>query len=250
MNSGAMIKDEASFDKYPWPDPGMGDYSIYEYIDNRLPGNMKAVACSYGGVLENAIDIVGFERLCLMTMMESELATRVFDQIGERLLKYYQIVSAFDSVGVCVVNDDWGFKTQTMFPPEMMRINVFPWIKKMVEAIHRNGKPVILHSCGYLKDIMDEIIDELQVDGKHSYEDIIYPVEDAYDWWGDRIAILGGIDMDFLTRRSPEDVRKRALHLLEKTADKGGFALGSGNSIAHYIPEENFLAMISAIHEF
>ena len=58
MNSGAIITDEASFYKYPWPDPGMGDYSIYEYIDDRLPGNMKALACSYGGVLENAIKYV------------------------------------------------------------------------------------------------------------------------------------------------------------------------------------------------
>jgi hypothetical protein len=33
------------------------------------------------------------------------------------------------------------------------------------------------------------------------------------------------------------------------TFDKGGFALGSGNSIPEYIPLQNFLALISAVNE-
>ena len=117
-----------------------------------------------------------------------------------------------------MVNDDWGFKTQTMFPPEMMEEYVFPYTRKIVEVIHANGKPAILHSCGNVKDLMDVIIDDLKLDGKHSFEDGIYPVEDAWDWWSDRIAIMGGIDMDFLARKPPEEVYQRSLRLLEKTS--------------------------------
>jgi uroporphyrinogen decarboxylase len=153
-------------------------------------------------------------------------------------------------VGVCVVNDDWGFKTQLMFPPEMMELYVFPYIRKIVEVIHANGKPAILHSCGNLKEIMDVVIDELKLDGKHSFEDGIIPVEKAYGFWHDRIAIMGGIDMDFLARLSPEEVYLRASRLLELTFDSGGFALGSGNSIPDYVPVENYLAMIRAAVDF
>lgn len=250
QNQGALITDRASFDTYPWPDAESGNYKIYSQLSGYLPDGMKLLGFSNGGILENATDIVGFERLCMIYLLDPELTGEIFKNIGERLLKFYSIVSSIDSVGACVVNDDWGFKTQTMFPPEMMEEYVFPYTRKIVEAIHANGKPAILHSCGNVKDIMDVIIDDLKLDGKHSFEDGIYPVEDALDWWSDRIAIMGGIDMDFLARSEPEEIYLRSLRLLEKTSSKGGFALGSGNSIPDFIPRENYLAMIRAAVDF
>ena len=115
-----------------------------------------------------------------------------------------------------------------------------------MEAIHLNGKPAILHSCGNLETVMDFLIDDLKFDAKHSWEDIICPVEEGWKRWGDRIAILGGIDMDFLTRRTPDDIYQRATEILKLTGSKG-YALGSGNSIPAFVPIENYMAMIKAI---
>ena len=61
---------------------------------------------------------------------------------------------------------------------------------------------------------------------------------------------MGGIDIDFLTRKSPEEIYDRSIRLLAKTFDKGGYALGSGNSIPSYVPRENYHAMIKAAWEF
>ena len=244
QNQGALITDWESFDVYPWPNARSGDYGMYEKLAGYLPDGMKLLGCSNGGVLENATDIVGFENLCMMYLLDPGLCSDIFRNIGERLVEFYSIVASMDSVGACVVNDDWGFKTQTMFPPEMMEEYVFPYTKRIVEVIHANSKPAILHSCGNLKQIMDVIIDDLKLDGKHSFEDGIYPVEDAYGWWHDRIAIMGGIDMDFLARLTPDEVYNRAMKLLEQTFDTGGFALGSGNSIPQFIPRENYFAII------
>ena len=250
QNQGAMIIDQESFDSYIWPDAGKGNYELYNQLSDFLPDGMKLLGFSNGGVLENATDIVGFENLCMMYLTDPELTREVFDGIGKRLIDFYSIVASMDSVGACIVNDDWGFKTQTMFPPEMMNEYVFPYTRKIVEVIHQQGKPAILHSCGNLKEVMDVVIDELKLDGKHSFEDGIIPVEEAYDIWHDRIAIMGGIDMDFLARKSPSEIYNRASKLLEQTFDTGGFALGSGNSIPDYVPVENYLAMIRAAVDF
>jgi uroporphyrinogen decarboxylase len=250
QNQGAMITDRKSFEDYEWPDAQSGNYDIYDQLKSDLPDGMLLLGFSNGGVLENATDIVGFEKLCMMYLLDPELTREIFDGIGKRLVEFYSIVAAMDSVGACVVNDDWGFKTQTMFPPEMMNKYVFPYTRKIVEVIHKQGKPAILHSCGNLKEIMDVVIDDLKLDGKHSFEDGIIPVEEAYDIWHDRIAIMGGIDMDFLARKSPEEVYHRARNLLERTFNTGGFALGSGNSIPDYVPVENYLAMIRAAVDF
>jgi uroporphyrinogen decarboxylase len=250
QNEGALITDQKSFDAYPWPDVQKSNFDIYQQLAPHLPDGMKLVGFSNGGILENATEITGYQKLCEIYLLDPDLCHQLFEHIGSRLLDFYTTLSSIDSVGACVVNDDWGFKTQTMFPPEMMREYVFPYTGKIVEAIHSHGKQAILHSCGNLKGLMDVIIDELKLDGKHSFEDEIYPVEDAIDWWLDRIAIMGGMDMDFLSRRSPEEIYDRSIRLLELTFDRGGYALGSGNSIPAFVPLENYQAMLKAARDF
>jgi len=250
QNQGAIISDRKSYESYRWPDARTANYDIFHDLRSFLPDGMKLLGFSNGGILENATDIVGFENLCMMYLSDPELTGEIFNSIGTRLVEFYTIVASMESVGACIVNDDWGFKTQTMFPPEMMKTFVFPYTRKIIEVMHRQGKPVILHSCGNLKEIMDVIINDLKPDGKHSFEDGIMPVEEAYIQWHDRIAIVGGIDLDFMARRSPEEIYHRSLRLLEKTSAFGGFALGSGNSIPDYVPVENYLAMIRAAVEF
>ena len=249
LNAGDLIQDWDTFNKYPWPEADSFDYSRLSKAQDLLPDGMKLVVYGPGGVLENAISLVGFDRLCIMLVDEPDLAKAVFDEIGRRLERYYEICAPYDTVGALIVNDDWGFKTQTMLSPADMRKYIFPWHKKTVETIHAAGRPAILHSCGCLAKVMDDIIDEMKYDAKHSFEDTIEPVEDAYERWGDRIAILGGIDVDFICRSSSGQIKTRCLAMLERTAGRGGYALGTGNSVPEYVPDENFLALVETVNE-
>ena len=81
---------------------------------------------------------------------------------------------------------------------------------------------------------------------KHKEESLSLMV---YEQYSSRITLLGGMDMDFLARANPADIRDRAVNLLKLTAARGRYALGSGNSIPEYIPFENYFAMNSAVEE-
>jgi len=249
LNAGDLIQDWDTFNQYPWPDAESFDYSRLSMARDLLPDGMKLVVYGPGGVLENAISLVGFDRLCLMLVDEPDLAKAVFDEIGGRLDRYYEICAPYDTVGALIVNDDWGFKTQTMLSPADMRRYIFPWHKRTVETIHAAGKPAILHSCGCLEKVMDDIIDDMKYDAKHSFEDAIEPVEKAYEKWGGRIAILGGIDVDFICRSSSAQIKKRCVAMLERTAGRGGYALGTGNSVPEYVPDEKFLALVETVNQ-
>ena len=96
---------------------------------------------------------------------------------------------------------------------------------------------------------MEVLITDLNYDGKHSFEDNILRVEDSYDRWKGRIAILGGMDVNFVIEASEEDIKRRSRNMIEKSLDCGGYALGTGNSVPEYIPVEKYLAMISVIHD-
>ena len=247
LNAGSVITDRRSFESYKWPDPDAFDYSSLELAKDSLPAGMKLIVYGPCGVLENVISLVGFERLCMLLSDDADLAKDIFDAVGSRLVRYYEICAAFDTVGALIVNDDWGFKTATMFSPADLRRYVFGWTKKIVEVIHKAGRPAILHSCGNLDRVMDDIIDDIKFDAKHSFEDVIIPVEQAYEKWGGRIAILGGIDMDFMCRSTPKQIRQRCEAMLAKAATRGGYALGTGNSVPEYVPFDNYILMIDCV---
>lgn len=249
LNEGAVIKDWESFDRYVWPDPSSAGFSILEQAAHYLPEGMKLMVMGPGGVLENVIGLVGYENLCYLIYDEPELVQAVFDQVGSRMVQYYEGAASIPTVGFLSSNDDWGFNTQTFLCPGDMRKYVFPWHKKIVEAAHRNGKPCLLHSCGRFDEVINDVIEDMKFDCRHSYEDNICPVEEAYERLHGRIAVAGGIDMNLLASGTPEQVYARSRAMLERTAERGGYLLGTGNSVPEYIPLENYCAMTRAAQE-
>jgi uroporphyrinogen decarboxylase len=250
LNEGVSITDWASFEKYAWPDPESFDYSKLDKVREFLPEGMKLMVLGPNGVLENVISLTGYDNLCMMLYDEPELVRLIFENVGKRMVRYYEIVASYNSVGLIMSNDDWGFKTQTFLSPEHLRKYVFPWHKKIVETAHANKKSAILHSCGYFASIIDDIINEIGFNGRHSYEDLIMPVEEAYEQWHEKIAIIGGMDVDFLIRSSEQEIADRARKMLDRAKGRGSYALGSGNSIPEYIPPEHYFAMIKAALEY
>lgn len=248
LNEGYVITDRASYEQYKWPEPEDFPESPFDACAGDLPEGMKFVAFGPGGVLESVIALVGYDNLCILLYEDPELAKRICDDVGSRLLKYYELCVGRDEVCALISNDDWGFKTQTMLSPADMRTYVFPWHKKIVELGHKHHKPVILHSCGYADEVMDDIIDDMRYDAKHSFEDIIQPIEDAYEQYKGRIALLGGLDLHFVCTAEPAAIAARAQAMLER-AEAGGYALGTGNSVPEYVPVEKYLAMIDVVRK-
>lgn len=249
MNDTMVIRDRADLDTYAWPEPDERIPEFLEAAGKRRPEGTKLFVWGPGGVLENALKLMGFDNLMFNLYDDPNLVREVFDRVGSRLLRYYELALQVDAVGVIMCNDDWGHKTQTVMSPAHMREYVFGWHKKAVTAAHNAGRPAVLHSCGEHRQIMDDIIDDMGYDGKHSYEDNIQPVEDAYAQYGRRICVMGGMDMDFLCRRTPEEVYTRAKALLLNSRENGHYMLGTGNSLARFLPLPQLDAMRRALSD-
>jgi uroporphyrinogen decarboxylase len=137
-----------------------------------------------------------------------------------------------------------GFKTGPLISPADLRKYILPWHKRFVAMAHERGLPYFLHSCGNLETIMEDLTEDVKIDGKHSFEDAIIPIQDFQARFGRRIAVLGGLDVNILSAQSPDEVRRRTRRLIEICGSRGRFAIGSGNSIPSYVPVENYLAMV------
>jgi len=249
-NRGVIEKRE-DFEKYPWP--GMKEcapFTDFEIMAELLPEGMKIIGGIAGGILEQVMWLMGYVPLSMAIYDDPQLVEDMFNKTGAYRIYADEIIAKMPGMGAMRMGDDMGYKTATMFSPEFFRKYVFPWQKKSVEIAHRQGLPFILHSCGNLKAIMDDLIDYVGIDAKHSYEDAILPVIEAKKIYGNRITILGGVDVDFLSRRSEDEVRRYVRNILEKCAPGGGYALGSGNTVTNYVPVKNYLAMLDEGRKF
>jgi uroporphyrinogen decarboxylase len=236
------IADRADFERYRWPDMSCIDYSPFEYAPQILPDGMKVIGDS-PGVFENVMWLLGYEGISYLLFDDPGLIEAVFQEVGTRVVEYFRTLASFACVGALRYGDDLGFKTQLLLRPDDFRRFVLPWHRRIVAMAHAQGKPIILHSCGNLSAVIEDII-ATGWDARHSFEDVIEPVWTAKARYGNRIAHLGGFDMVKLPSMTEEQVRAHTRFLFERCAPGGGWALGSGNSIPEYVPVGNFLAML------
>ncbi len=239
-----IIGSWEDFDNYPWPKPEDVDHYALEYVAKHLPEGMKIIFLGPGGQIENMMWLMGLTNLAMNLSDDPSLVKAVSDKVGGMLTGIWETVAGMDRVGAMFLGDDMGYKTGTLISPKHLREYVFPYQKKLADISHEHGLPFLLHSCGNLRTIMDELIDDVGIDAKHSFEDIIMPAAEAKALYGDRIAILGGIDVNYLCRSTEEEVRAYVRRAIDECAPGGGWALGTGNSVANYIPLQNYVAML------
>jgi len=245
------ITNWEEFEKYPWPDTNKITLDEIQWYEENLPEDMCLIAWDqFGAYAELITWLMGYETLCFALYEQRDLVRA----ISERLIKIGENVLGrlleFERVKIVWSSDDMGYKTGTLIAPDDLREFALSGHKRMAQLAHQAGKPYLLHSCGKLDDIMEDLIVDIGMDGKHSFEDTIENVIDVKQQYGDRLTLLGGIDVDFLCRADEAQIRRRVRETLEKCMPGGGYCLGTGNTVANYIPVENYLIMLDEGRNF
>ena len=248
------ITTRADLERYPWDEAEEIFYRVsaprFRALREALPPGMKAVGGVGNGVFELAQELVGFEPLCYMLADDEDLFRDLTNKIGSLMLAAWKrLLCEFgDIFCVCRCGDDLGYKSATMLSHDTLRRYIFPHYKRIIAEIHAHGKPFLLHSCGNIMGVMEDII-AAGIDAKHSNEDIILPFPAWVEQYGSRIGNFGGIDTDNLCRMDENQLREEIRDIVNKCAGHGGIAFGTGNSIPSYVPPENFLAMNTAVRK-
>ncbi len=233
------------FERYPWPDPAAIGDSKLRWYEKNLPEDMCIVAHSgFGHPMEFLAGLMGYETLCYALFERRDLVAAISRRLLDLYVAILRRILQYDRVKVIWGSDDMGFRSGTMIRPDDLREFVLPVHKALAETSHAAGRPYLLHSCGKLDAIMDDLVDDVKIDGFHSFEDTIRSVEETKQIYGRRIAVLGGIDLDFLCRSREDAIRRRVRNTLEACQPGGGYCLGTGNSVANYVPLDHYLVML------
>lgn len=246
------IHSWVDFERYRWPRAADIDLGALEWMERNLPEGMGCYDLT-AHILEMLSFLLGYETLCFAIYDQPDLVDAVLEKVGGFYVEYTRLLCEFRCVSLIWGSDDMGFRSSTMVSPQFLRDKILPWHRACAEVAHDHGRCYLLHACGNLEAIMGELIGEVGIDAKHSFEDAILPVGEAFRRYGERIAILGGIDVDFLCRAGEQAVRQRVRETLETCfRPRGGlgYCLGTGNTVANYIPVDSYLAMLDEGRRF
>jgi uroporphyrinogen decarboxylase len=247
-----MISSWEDYEKFPWDKPNqfIEEYVDYlDFIEDFIPDGMKLGVV--GTLFEEPLEwIFGYESFFYMLYDQPDLVKAVFDRVGNIMEDFYRAVLPHDTVGYVFHADDLGFRSGPLVSVDHLQLLVFPWFKRYASLTHQHKKPFFLHSCGRKDQIMDVLIDEVGIDAIHAFEDTSYPVIRYKKEWGDRVAIIGGVDVDKLARYDEERLRHYIREILEVCTKGGRYVFGSGNSITNYIPVKNYLTMLEEARQW
>jgi len=261
-NSGALfgdsegaIRTREDYENYPWEDIPHNFFKKYsndfKLLKEQMPEGMNAIGGPGNGVFECVQDLVGFEKLCYIWGENPKLFSDIFTKTGKIIYKIWKefLLKFADIYAVCRFGDDLGFQSSTLLTPNSIKKNILPQYKKIVELVHSYNKPFLLHSCGNIFNIMDDLICYVKIDAKHSNEDNIAHFEVWLNKYGDKIGNFGGVDTDVLCREDEQSIKKYVDNIFHLAKNYQGIAFGSGNSIPDYVPVSGYIAMVEKFRE-
>jgi uroporphyrinogen decarboxylase len=94
-----------------------------------------------------------------------------------------------------------------------------------------------------LWEVMDDLI-ACGVSALHPIEPISMDILQVKRRYGDRLAVVGNVEVDTLARGTSDQVRDQVRRLLREIAPGGGYCLGSSNTVPNYARLDNYRAMI------
>lgn len=242
------------FQKYPWDEIEENYFRLFSRqfraLRKGLPEGMKAIGGVGNGVFECVQDVTGYMNLCFLSEDDPELYRDLFAKFGDIIFNIWKrFMPEFGDI-YCVLRfgDDLGFKSNSLLSTNDIRTHIIPQYKKVIDLVHSYHKPFLLHSCGCIFNVMDDLI-AAGINAKHSNEDEIARFPVWVERYGDRIGNFGGIDTDAVCRLDKPALREYITDVIAKCQGHGGFAFSTGNSIPNYVPIENYINMVEIVRE-
>jgi len=239
-----MIRSEADLDLLELPDPT--DDALYadaeQFAANK--GEYAAWFVTRIGIFPTFLSM-GAEAFSIALYENRALVETILDRYCDWIEVVAQRVCqlGFD---VFFSTDDMAFKSAPFFSPKIFRELVLPRFQKVRESI---TIPWCMHSDGNLMPFVDDLVG-LGIAGLHPIEKGAMDMAHMKTTYGDRICLLGNVDLNLLGAGTPEAVDAEVKELIRVAGEGGGYIVTSGNSLAAYCLPENVLAMSHAVKKY
>jgi uroporphyrinogen decarboxylase len=242
------LKNREGFANYKWPDPDAIDYSNMDYVAKAVPKDMGIVA-GVGGIFARSWILMGFENFCASVLRDPDYVSQVFEAIGNVQVEVARRLVKKSKVFAVWYSDDFAHADAPMISPNAVRKFLFPHMKRMVEITHDAGLPFIYHGCGNVLPLLDDLL-AMGIDALHPIEPKAINIYELKKKLYGKVAIIGNVSVDLLTNGTPQMIEVDVKEHIRRLAPGGGYVISSSNSIAYYVPVENYRVLLDCVRKY
>jgi uroporphyrinogen decarboxylase len=243
-----VISSLEDFDKFPWEEAAKLDFSKFHEVQPYLPEGMGIIATN-GKIFTLPWMLLGFQNFCMSLYLQEELVAKVFQKVGEIQLAGVKNLLDIPKMGAVWVIDDLSHGSGPMVDPKVFRKYVFPWYEEIAALCRQKDLLLFFHSDGNIWQILDDLI-TIGFHALHPIDPNAMDILEVKKKVGEKIGIMGNVDVDLLARGTPEEVRELTKKRIREIAPGGGYGLGSGNSIPNWVRIENYQAMRETVLKY
>ena len=142
------------------------------------------------GWYERLVSMMDFAgaAVALIDEEQTEAVKEFFDKLTDMYIHIFdKAIESYPLIDAFWIHDDWGGQTETFFSPDICSEMIVPYMKRVTDFLHSRGKYCDLHSCGFLKRQVPNMIDA----GWDSWmPQEINDIKELHDLYGDQL-ILG-----------------------------------------------------------
>jgi uroporphyrinogen decarboxylase len=237
------------------PEPTLGGCRFPDPLDRRFfvdipkqislfPDRFRVFQIGFS-LYERAWTLRGMERLMLDFFDHPVFVRQLLRRIADYNIAQVEEALKYD-IDAVYFGDDWGQQHGLQMGYRIWREFIYPELKRMYGIVRQAGKFVMIHSCG---DV-DELFDDLIAAGLNCFNPFQPEVMDVYELlprYRGRLTFHGGLSTQrILPFGGPDGVRAEIRRLLE-LGSRGGYIFAPAHDVEGDVPLENMLAAIEVI---
>jgi len=248
------IEDAGDLAKYTPPNPA--DSPVLEKVrklKQRYPNGEKAIMVVGESGWAPAVYLRGGLENLLMDIATEPGFFKDLLSIGADYYSELYPLAIEAGADIILLGDDYADKNSTMMSPTHYTDLILPADAQVVAAIKNAGSTggyCIKHTDGNINGIMDQLV-STGIDALGPLEPVAdMELDRILDRYSGKIAVMGNVPIDMLSRGTPEQVIAETKRLLATVSAVGPHIMSSANTIAASVKPENYMAMIETTMQF
>jgi len=239
------VLPEPTLKGYRFPDPL--DPRFFEDIPERIARYSERFRIFQIGFsfYERAWTMRGWDNLMIDFCDHPRFVRQLLDVIAEYNIAQVREALKYD-VDAIYFGDDWGMQRGLQMGPRIWHEYIYPVLKRMYAVVRNSGKYVMIHSCGDVDELFDDLI-EIGLNCFNPFQPEVMDVDALLVRYRGRLSFYGGLSTQrTLPYGSVEDVRTETRRLLA-LGSAGGYVFAPAHDVEGDVPLENMLAFIEEV---